>query len=499
MTMRLGQAMVTCMIVAVLAGGAAGAAPAPDLLGYGRMGMTVDRAAGTVTFSCENAEQAEAVLSKLIADFTWDPQAGVKPVTVRVGKTQATGYALAGAGAMLVAQKGEKVYLVAGKDAAEVGARAAGLHLDAAGVRFAAGKRHPAGLDYWDLSALRAYYSWRLADYRGYKWTPEQVAANDQFARDFGLQTSFQFPFWGLGAEGGDGAYDTYSGEYEIKRALRNGHDVEALYGPAEMPWWLEQKFPEDVSQHDPYVLYGDWGGVGEAGAAHLSYWAGEAAFAYAARFTQEVYKRYRAVGGDRLAAAAANLLPNPGFEVWVPAGRQKGWPAIPDGVPQDWRVGQTAYEQGRDEDFPVQGTVARDTAIKHGGEAALRIENGLTTDITDVICRQFPVEPNTIYRFRVWVRGEEIVANPNDGCGVLVWCHTRPIEDLWKNVTTLNKPPDPRTGTFDWLRFAWRIETPPDAHFMDIVLRLRRASGKVWYDDAELEAVGKITVVETY
>ena len=293
---------------------AASAAPAPDLLGYGRLGMTADKAPGVVVFSCADAGKADAVLSKLTADFTWDATLGVAPVNVTVGKVQATGYALAPAGVVLLAESGAQVYVVSGADAATVGQRALGQHLDGAGVKFTAAKRHPAGLDYWDLSALRAYYSWRLADYRYSKWTPEQVEANDKFSRDFGLQTSFQFPFWGVGSEAGDGAFDTYSAEYEIRRALRNGHDVEALYGPAELPWWLAEKYPGDVSQHDPYVLYSAWGGMGEDGAAHLSYWASEPAFAYASRFTQEVYKRMHAVAGDRLAAAAA-LFGRPGVE----------------------------------------------------------------------------------------------------------------------------------------------------------------------------------------
>lgn len=309
--------LVMALVVGPVLGGPA---PAPaNLLGYGRLALAVERAAGggVATFTCENAELAEALLSKLLADFTWDPLLGVKPVALIVGKVQATGYALPQAGVALVAQRGATVYMVAGKDAGSVAARAVGLGLDQAGVRFAASRRHPAGLDYFDLSALRAYYSWRLADYRYYKWTPEQVAGYDQFAHDFGLQTSFQFTFWGVGGEAGDGAFDTYSGEYEIRRALRNGHDVEALYGPAEMPWWLRQRFPDDVSQHDPYVLYGEWGGIGASGAAHLSYWAGEPAFAYAAWFTQEVYQRYSATAGERLAAAAA-LFGRPGVEAGI-------------------------------------------------------------------------------------------------------------------------------------------------------------------------------------
>jgi hypothetical protein len=201
----------------------------------------------------------------------------------------------------------------------------------------------------------------------------------------------------------------------------------------------------------------------------------------------------------DGTAPPAVNLLPNPGFETWVPATRQKNWPAIPDGIPQDWSPSVSAYEQSRDPAFPLQGTIARDTAIKHGGEASLRIENGLTTDITDVICQMFTVTPNTIYRFRVWVRGENIVMNPNDGAGALCWYHTRPTSDMWKNVTWGAQSPEPRSGTFDWTLFTWRLETNADAKFMDVVVQLRRASGKVWFDDADVEAVGKITPVETY
>ena len=97
--------------------------------------MTVDRAAGVVTFDCASAEKAEAVLSKLIADFTWDSLLGVKPVAVKVGKVEASGWALPEVGVVLVAQRGSAVLVIGGKDAGTVGARATGLHLDAAGVK----------------------------------------------------------------------------------------------------------------------------------------------------------------------------------------------------------------------------------------------------------------------------------------------------------------------------------------------------------------------------
>ena len=197
--------------------------------------------------------------------------------------------------------------------------------------------------------------------------------------------------------------------------------------------------------------------------------------------------------------AAAVNLLPNPGFETWVAATQQANWPAVPDGMLQDYNPTVSAYEQDHDKNFAVQGTIAKDTTIKHGGEAALRLENGLPTDITDVNSKLFAVEPSTIYKLTVWMRGEKIVANPQDGAGAFLWYHTVPTNDRWKDISWgADETVTPRTGTFDWTQVSWRIETNDKAHFMDIVLQLRRASGKVWYDDAELVAVGKVTPVQT-
>jgi hypothetical protein len=108
----------------------------------------VEKSPGVVIFSCDNAGRAEAVLSKLQADFTWDATLGVKPVNVTVGKVVATGHELPAVGVVVVAQWGAQVYVISGPDAATVGARALGQHLDAAGVKFVPTKRHPAALDY---------------------------------------------------------------------------------------------------------------------------------------------------------------------------------------------------------------------------------------------------------------------------------------------------------------------------------------------------------------
>jgi hypothetical protein len=96
-------------------------------------------------------------------------------------------------------------------------------------------------------------------------------------------------------------------------------------------------------------------------------------------------------------------------------------------------------------------------------------------------------------------MRGENIVPNPQDGAGAFLWYHTVPTNDRWKDISWgADDSLTPKTGTFDWTKVTWQIETNDKAHFMDIVFQLRRGSGKVWYDDAELVAVGKITPVQT-
>ncbi|HEY3396481.1 MAG TPA: hypothetical protein VGM19_02380 [Armatimonadota bacterium] len=198
--------------------------------------------------------------------------------------------------------------------------------------------------------------------------------------------------------------------------------------------------------------------------------------------------------------AAAPSLVTNAGFETWEPNKPSGVQPALPDGVPAGWTAGLSSYEQGKTPGFVMQGEIARDLAIKHSGEASARIHNGLDTDITDLDLPGIAVSPNTSYRLSVWIRGDSIVLNPNDGAGVIVWSvygPRQPSPGREQQYTVQTAPQ--RDGTFDWRRFTIRVDTPPDGEVMRLAFQLRRASGTVWYDDAELTAVGKIRVVETY
>ena len=178
--------------------------------------------------------------------------------------------------------------------------------------------------------------------------------------------------------------------------------------------------------------------------------------------------------------ASTANLAANPGFEDWP----------TPD-APKGWEVSDTPL----DPKGPKQGVVSRDPSA-HGGTAAVRIANGLATDVTQV-SQMIPVEPNAIYHVRGWYKGADIQST--DGNGVLIWTSPGPAQDFWGHARYTAQGPPTRTGTFDWQPFDFTIDTGPDHTQLNLVLQLRRASGTVWFDDVEVVKTGAVTPVESY
>ena len=183
------------------------------------------------------------------------------------------------------------------------------------------------------------------------------------------------------------------------------------------------------------------------------------------------------------LAAATAstvNLVADPGFEDWP----------TPD-VPKGWEASDTPM----DPKGPKQGVVTRDPAA-HGGTSAVRITNGLATDITQV-SQLVPVEPNSLYHVRGWYKGANIQSS--DGNGVLIWTSPGPTQDFYGHASYTAQAPPTRVGTFGWQPFDLKINTGPNDGLLSLTPQLRRASGTVWFDDLEVVKTGTITPVESY
>ena len=208
-------------------------------------------------------------------------------------------------------------------------------------------------------------------------------------------------------------------------------------------------------------------------------------------------------LGAPHSAFAAArprNLLANGGFEHWTKptpqqlAAQGKGGPKLRSHLaPAGWQyLGQSRYGPG-----PVEGSVARDAKVKHGGKYALRITNGLPSDITDVN-QMIPCRPNSVYRLRCYVKGRAIKPNPNDGVGAMVWLNYGP-KSFWQHQTASAHNPPQYRGTFGWEKLAFTVNTGPQAAFLMVTLQLRRATGTVWYDDVKLIRQGGYKHVKSY
>jgi hypothetical protein len=186
---------------------------------------------------------------------------------------------------------------------------------------------------------------------------------------------------------------------------------------------------------------------------------------------------------------AGENILTNSGVEDWE-AG-SLGESGKTTDVPSLWRVGLAATEKAADPSFEETGAIFKDTAIKHGGGASVRIESEATTDIV-YFDQLIPVEPNTTYKVSFWVRGEDIILNPGDGAGAISVASWGPLEDFWGNQVDTWKRLEVRDGTFDWQLVEYTVETGDAAEQLKVSMQLRRATGKVWYDDLEVIRVGE-------
>lgn len=196
------------------------------------------------------------------------------------------------------------------------------------------------------------------------------------------------------------------------------------------------------------------------------------------------------------LLAGGTNLLTNGGCDEWTTGTtrtRPADLPKLPHGTPAGWSARQEAYERGERPEFEIQATVARDDQVKHGGAASARFTNALTTDIGELGQGPLAVEANSLYRVRVWVKGDAIVPNGKDGCGVIVWANQGPRGE------SLARSPQVKSGTFDWQLCEFEVETAAECQTLTVKLQLRRASGTAWFDDAELVRLGSVRRVESY
>lgn len=198
-----------------------------------------------------------------------------------------------------------------------------------------------------------------------------------------------------------------------------------------------------------------------------------------------------RIVYGQPEPKPTTNLVVNGGFEEWRDATEQERKAVdcvqFPDGL---WHmVGGTNF------------ALTRDDKVKHGGNCSLRVENKDTKSSVYVIQR-IDAEPETRYRIRMWLKGENIDAyHPK---GVLVHAVASSYDNkkdpnLWAgNLHYEGKAPSPNTGTFDWKELDFTFDVPLQTRTILIDVELRGA-GTMWLDDVEVIKKEKVVTVESF
>lgn len=311
------RSVFLALSLAVVPSLAFGAPITADLCGYGRIGFVVERAAsgdGVAIFTCASRELADQLLSKLRADFAWDKLCGPREIRLPGG---VPALMLNGGAVLVFARKGSSVYAVAASSPGGAQSILAARALTGPGVAFAAKRRHPASLDFFDLQPISMYFlpmnvrdmanGWRRYDHdildRLYDFWSQRHIGFAQFTPYFVFD------------ELADGATHLFPMEYCIRTATERNMPVMEHFGFYGAPWWIRNRFPRDIVGWDPYCISG-WNPDGAMAGAYLSQFASDDAYSYARRFEGRALDALRKTAGAKLACIRVVGGGHPGDEM---------------------------------------------------------------------------------------------------------------------------------------------------------------------------------------
>ena len=159
-------------------------------------------------------------------------------------------------------------------------------------------------------------------------------------------------------------------------------------------------------------------------------------------------------------------LLPNPGFEQGL-----EGWSLWP-------------------EDTGSKAVV--DEAIKHSGEASLRIDAVGPADRAFVNTSTTDFKTETIYRISVCIRKDAAV--PDSAVGYVInyrGGEKGAILQRGYPMELSKTPSGAQAAPGDWVRWSGLFYCTPEITSWQFLLRVEYAVGSVWFDDIEFEELG--------
>lgn len=166
-------------------------------------------------------------------------------------------------------------------------------------------------------------------------------------------------------------------------------------------------------------------------------------------------------------AAAQTNLLNNPGFEQTGATGAPAGWSAI-------W---------SRD---PGTATMEVDQAIKHSGDASIKVISTGQHDWSVAQIAALPVHPGEIFTVSGWIRCDndqsaEISVVTRDAAG---------------NTLNWSAGASDIEGTADWCLLSSHVLIPPGCSTIQYRF-IGTGPGTVWLDDTSLTKLGDLSTLQ--
>ena len=285
------------------------------LQGYGRVSLVVpDAGDGPAVFQCEDEAAADRLLSKLLADFSWDRLTGPEQ---QVSADGVTALRVGSHGFLLFARQGSTVYALTGDSPDSIDRERKRLGLDRQHAQFKAQRRHPLSLDFFDLRAVSLYYQpLNVLDLaKGlHRYGAGPLRQTSDFWHESGYGHSFFGPYFGLD-ELADGSEHFFPHQWMIRQAVAADVVVMSHLGQFGAPWWMRNRFPRDIVQWDPYTISG-WNGLAAMAGTHLSQHASDEAYSHAQRFARHALDSLKTTAGDHLGCFREVAGGHPGDEL---------------------------------------------------------------------------------------------------------------------------------------------------------------------------------------
>ena len=124
------------------------------------------------------------------------------------------------------------------------------------------------------------------------------------------------------------------------------------------------------------------------------------------------------------------------------------------------------------------------DAAVRHGGEHSIACENATASDLRGA-SQQFEFDATTrqTYQLSAWSRAENVSGSASGDYSIYV-------DATCTDGTVFNGHATPfATGTHDWQQAKLELTPPAPLKTLRLHLLFRRKTGKVWFDDVQVQA----------